>query len=148
MNRGVPPTKVTDKNICEHLSGTNFVSPDRRRPNGAVPLHQHNFTIFLNWAFTTHSHLKRGTNFTRVPQNLLIPSLHTMQPYHLPNIVPRVLSYLSTRRREPYERGLSLPMVMCIGMCAFHVLNVSVLVHFHSGGFLTHKGPIMGSNYF
>ena len=88
----VPLTKVTDKNICEHLSGTNFVSPDWRHPNGAVPLHQHNFTIFLNWAFTTHSHLKRGENSTRVPQNLLIPSLHPMQPYHLPNIVPRVLS--------------------------------------------------------
>ena len=106
MNRGVPPIKVTDKNICEHLSGTNFVSPDWRRPNGAVPLHQHNFTIFLNWAFTTHSHLKRGTNFITVPQNLLIPSLHPMQPYHLPNIVPRVLSCLSTRGREPYKQGL------------------------------------------
>ena len=71
-----------------------------------------------------------------------------MQPYHLPNLVPRVLSYLSTNRKEPNKQGLSLPMVMCIGMCTFHVLNVSVLVHFLSGGFLTHKGPIMESNYF
>lgn len=78
----------------------------------------------------------------------LIPSQHPMQPHHLPNLVSRVLSNLSTNRKEPYKRGLSLRMVMCIGMCAFHVLNVSVLVHFLSGGFLTHKGPIVRSNYF
>ena len=113
MNRGVPLTKVTDKNICEHLSGTNFVSPDRRRPNGAVPLHQHNFTIFLNWAFTQGA-AKPSYSFPASHATLSPPQHSSQGSLLIVNQKKRTLRTRFVTSHGNVHRNVCFPRVKCI----------------------------------